>query len=285
MPLGVVDAELALGAALVRLGQSRDDLVRREALNGSRVEIGFDAPTREWSARQNTPTVSLYLYDIREDLQRREVGWEPVRGPDRLTIEHRQPPRRFRLSYLITCWTQRPEDEHRLLSSLLACFLRYPVLPADVLAGSLPDSSLPLLTTIALPPPADRSIADVWSALGGELKPSLDLVITAPMDVSRKFEAAPPVIEHGVRLRGGDASEFAAFSAGGRARPRRRGRLLPTEAAMQEETIVADRGEDGPSGKAGAGKGGRAGKGVTRAGQEDKTVPGRRIRLRGISRP
>ena len=52
--------------------ESLRTLVRREALNGSRVEIGFDAPTREWSARQNTPTVSLYLYDIREDLQRRE---------------------------------------------------------------------------------------------------------------------------------------------------------------------------------------------------------------------
>ena len=166
-------------------------LVRREALNGSRVEIGFEAPTREWSARQNTPTVSLYLYDIREDTARRETNWEPVRGPDGFTMEHRQPPRRFRLSYLITCWTQRPEDEHRLLSSLLACFLRYPVLPMDVLTGALLETSLPLFTTIALPPPADRSIADVWSALGGELKPSLDLVVTAPMDTNVPIAAAP----------------------------------------------------------------------------------------------
>ena len=29
------------------------------------------------------------------------------------------PPRHFKLSYLVTAWTQRPEDEHRLLSALL----------------------------------------------------------------------------------------------------------------------------------------------------------------------
>ena len=54
-------------------------LVRREALNGSEVEIAFDAPNRDWAARRNAPTLDLYLYDIREDVQRREVIWEPVR--------------------------------------------------------------------------------------------------------------------------------------------------------------------------------------------------------------
>ncbi len=57
----------ALRAMIHDVDESLRTLVRREALNGSRVEIGFEAPTREWSARQNTPTVSLYLYDIRED--------------------------------------------------------------------------------------------------------------------------------------------------------------------------------------------------------------------------
>ncbi len=206
--------------------ESLRTLVRREALNGSRVEIGFDAPTREWSARQNTPTVSLYLYDIREDVQRREVNWETVRGPDGIATQHRQPPRRFRLSYLLTCWTQRPEDEHRLLSSLLSCFLRYPVLPEDVLTGSLLETSLPLLTTIALPPPSDRSIADVWSALGGELKPSLDLVVTAPMDTNRPIAAAPPVLEAPfIRVVRPDGSDERPASGSGRHAARSRGPL------------------------------------------------------------
>src|SRR5947207_100366 len=109
-------------------------LVKRDALNGSKADVAFDAPNKEWSSRRNTPTVDLYLYDIREDLEQREVMWEDIRGDSRdsrLITERRPPPRRFKLSYLVTAWTQRPEDEHRLLSSLLACFLRNPIIPED----------------------------------------------------------------------------------------------------------------------------------------------------------
>ena len=38
------------------------------------VDVVFDAPTKDWAARRNAPTVNLYLYDIREDLRRRERG-------------------------------------------------------------------------------------------------------------------------------------------------------------------------------------------------------------------
>lgn len=46
--------------------------------------------------------------------------------------------------------------------------------------GPLAEVGLPVSMSVTLPPPEDRSFADVWSALGGELKPSLDLVVTAP---------------------------------------------------------------------------------------------------------
>jgi hypothetical protein len=101
----------------------------------------------------------------------------------------------FKLSYLVTAWTQRPEDEHRLLSTILACALRYDALPRDILAGSLLEQPLNMPVTVALPPPEDRALSDVWTALGGELKPSLDLVITAPVDSRQIAPAAPPVLE------------------------------------------------------------------------------------------
>src|ERR1700736_4270101 len=173
-------------------------LVKRDALNGSKADVAFDAPTKDWSSRRNTPTVDLYLYDIREDLEQREVMWEDIRGDardPRLITERRPPPRRFKLSYLVTAWTQRPEDEHRLLSSLLACFLAHQRMPADMLTGSLAASGESVLMSIALPPPQDRSISDVWSALGGELKPSLDLVINAPVPVNFSQAPGPPVLE------------------------------------------------------------------------------------------
>ena len=84
----------------------------------------FDAPTKDWAGRRNVPTIDVYLYDIREDLRRRERGlineYDATAGS---TARH-LPPRYFKLSYLVTAWTQRPEDEHRLLSALLSCFLR-----------------------------------------------------------------------------------------------------------------------------------------------------------------
>jgi hypothetical protein len=170
-------------------------LLARDALNGSGVEVAFDAPTKDWVARRNAPVVNLYLYDIREDLSRRDTAWVDVRGEDGRIKERRLPPRRFRLSYLATAWTSRPEDEHRLLSSLLAGFLRHEYFPPELLKGVLEGEEVPVLLTVALPPADERKIADTWSALGGELKPSLDVVVTAPLSIARSIEAGPPVLE------------------------------------------------------------------------------------------
>lgn len=201
-------------------------LVRAEVLNGSDVDVVLDAPTKEWASRRNAPTVNLYLYDIREDLRRRERGLVNDYDDRGAVVSRRQPPRHFKISYLITAWTQRPEDEHRLLSALLYCFLRNETLPAELLRGRLAEVGLPVALSIGLPPPEDRSFADVWSALGGELKPSLDLVVTAPVDGGRRFPAGPPV-EDEVRLDfGGRAGEQRdpvrqRHPAGGEAPPAR----------------------------------------------------------------
>lgn len=168
-------------------------LVRADVADGARVDVAFDAPTREWAARRNAPTINLYLYDIREDLRRRERGLVNTYDGNGAVVERRHPPRHFKATYLITAWTQRPEDEHRLLSSLLYAFLRNETIPEELLTGRLAELGLPVTISVALPPPEDRSFADVWSALGGELKPSLDVVVTAPVDEGRRYDAGPPV--------------------------------------------------------------------------------------------
>ena len=171
------------------------------------VDIALDAPTKDWAARRNAPTVDLFLYDIREDTRRREYGVTEQRD-DRGIVTHRTPaPRYFKLSYLVTAWTQRPDDEHRLLDALLRCFLRFDAIPGAFVVGTLADTGLPCSLSVALPPPEDRAFADVWSSLGGELKPSLDLVITAPIARGFTFEAGPPVTA-------GVAAEFSAAGLG-----------------------------------------------------------------------
>jgi hypothetical protein len=41
-----------------------------------------------------------------------------VRDERDVIVRRRQPPRWFRLSYLVTAWTKQPQDEHRLLSAV-----------------------------------------------------------------------------------------------------------------------------------------------------------------------
>ncbi len=258
-------------------------LVKKEALNGSKAEVAFDAPTRDWSARRNTPTVDLYLYDIREDLERREMAWEEVRDEKGIITGRRPRPRRFKLSYLVTAWTQRPEDEHRLLSSLLACFVRHEVMPAELVTGSLTNPQEPIYLTIALPPPQDRSISDVWSALGGELKPSLDLVVNAPVDLRISTPAAPLVREE-------PRISMVAPGAGAEPPPvPARGKGKRPADVKPAETSPGSAGPAGPKG------GGRLARGepaspaapavqdeMVRSGKERQ--PGRILRLHGIPR-
>jgi Pvc16 N-terminal domain len=220
------------------LDESLRTIVQAYGLNGSGVDLAFDAPTTDWAAKRSGPAVNLYLYDIREDLERRNVAYEKVIDENGRTTGRRPPPRRFALSYLITAWTQRPEDEHRLLSRLLLCFLRMEALPNEMLQGDLKEQPFPILVEIGLPPPDDRSISELWTALGGELKPSLDLVVTVPFDTGREQEAGPPVLEE-PRIVLPDAAETAA-----KPRPKGRGTRRraaePAEPPATEPAVEAD---------------------------------------------
>jgi hypothetical protein len=174
-------------------------LIREEALRGSQVDVVLEAPTKDWAARRNSPTVNLYLYDIREDLRRKSRGEHDERDERGGVTGRRKPPRYAKLSYLVTAWTQRPEDEHRLLSLLLVGLFGVEAVPPRLLTGSLAQLGLPVPMTVALPPPEDRSFADVWTALGGELKPSIDLVISSPIELPPDTSIGPPVTA-GLRL-------------------------------------------------------------------------------------
>ena len=169
-------------------------LVERDIATDGEVTIDFDAPTKEWAAHRNQPTIDIYLYDIRQDVTRNQYGEVRVRRDDGTISDRRPQPKYFRLAYLVTAWTQRAEDEHRLLSALLVTFLRHDMVPMDLLDGSLAELGIPLPMAVALPPPQDRALSDVWSALGGELKPSLDVTIVAPLLPERYAEVGPPVL-------------------------------------------------------------------------------------------
>lgn len=180
--------------------ESLRNVIAARVLNRSDIGVVFDAPTKEWASRRTGPTINVFLYDVREDIGRRDVAPQAVKDETGRVIARQPPARRFRLAYLLTAWTQRPEDEHRLLSALVSTFVRIDRIPGDMLAGALGDAVVPVILQLALPPTQDRSLSDIWSALGGEMKPSLDLVVIAPIDPQRVVEVGPPVLE-ATRLR------------------------------------------------------------------------------------
>lgn len=180
----------------------------REAVDSSDVEVVLDAPTKDWAARRNAPTVDVYLYDLREDLRRRTRGQLENRVEGKVEARY-APPRHFRLSYLVTAWTQRPEDEHRLLDAVLRHLLRFDALPARVLEERLARAGARVPLFVGLPPPEDRGFADVWTAMGGELKPSIDVVADIPVLTPVSAPVGPPV-DRGLRLDLSDQDGAAA---------------------------------------------------------------------------
>jgi Pvc16 N-terminal domain len=181
-------------AMINEIDDSLRNLLEQEAVSGAGVDVAFDAPTREWASRLNTPTIDCYLYDIREDLKRRSTGMIERRDERGIVTERSALPRFFKLAYLITAWTQRPDDEHRLLSAALSCFVRFDVVPEQALTSVLRDLGAPVALQMAYPPPEDRQVSDVWSSLGGDLKPSIDLVVTLAIQPAVLFDVAKAVM-------------------------------------------------------------------------------------------
>ncbi len=68
---------------------------------------------------------------------------------------------------------------------------------------------MPLGVQIAYPPPEDRQVSDVWSSLGGDLKPSVDLVITLAVYPDLLYEVAQAVMAP-MRLRSSAQKTFEA---------------------------------------------------------------------------
>ena len=104
-------------------------LIQKAGLDPAHMDIIFDIPTRDWATQAVTrPTVNLYLFDIRENLERREMAWEAeTSGNGRMRLKRR--PVRVDLSYMITCWTTATEDQHRLLWGVLETLFRHSPCP------------------------------------------------------------------------------------------------------------------------------------------------------------
>ena len=189
------------------LDRTLEELLRRELPPAlvEQIAISFATPDEEFPpATVSLPAIDLFLYDIRENLERRSTDWLLERTVDGAATVH-PPPVRVDCSYLVTAWsseasTTRARDEHRLLGEVLRALLRHRTLPDGVLQGSLLDAAAPL-PAVTLQPGRLQSIGEFWQALGGKPKAALNYTVTIPVVAHAPTEAGPPVTEKIIRMR------------------------------------------------------------------------------------
>ncbi|HEY9076339.1 MAG TPA: DUF4255 domain-containing protein [Anaerolineaceae bacterium] len=156
-------------------------LVRDIPIRNKEIDIKFDQPKREWSARLNRPTINLYLYDLRENRKLRgSEQWLVTQNKDG-TVSQRRAPVRVDLFYLITVWADDPADEHSLLASILLTLMRQPFLPKDLLPESLQRQPAPISIQVAQEDTL-ANLSDIWSVMDNEERPAIMLTLTVALD-------------------------------------------------------------------------------------------------------
>jgi hypothetical protein len=193
----VVDVQL--NTAIADLDDALRVLLRtdleRQGFEG--VEIAFEAPSKDWSSKLTRPTVDLFLYDLRESLDRAHVSPTERRGNGPATVT--PPPLHLELTYAVTAWTKAVEDEHRLLSQVLAILFSHPRLPEHVLKGRPEGSRLDAVETLVGRPREEK--ADFWTSVGGQYKVSIDYVAHITVESGATFVRGPEVRTQTIRTR------------------------------------------------------------------------------------
>jgi hypothetical protein len=156
-------------------------LIAELPVRNGEIEIKFDQPAREWSARLARPTLNLFLYDVRENATLRQHQWQPVGNGGPRDAARKRTPFRVDCTYLLTTWAAEAEDEHRLLSRALMALFRFPVLPEAHMAGIMQGQPFDVQTKLASP---DRltNPAEIWSALDNETRPTVPYTVTLALD-------------------------------------------------------------------------------------------------------
>lgn len=183
------------------LDTSLQELLVRELPSSltDQVAISFDAPDSKFPPQGvKLPAIDMFLYDIRENRELRSNEWA-INRPSDGGITKKRRPVRVDCSYLVTAWasknsTSEALDEHHLLGEILRIFLKYPVLPEEVLAGNLVGQEPPL-PTITLHAGRLQSPSEFWQALGGKPKAAFHYTVTMGVEVFDTLEAGLPVIE------------------------------------------------------------------------------------------
>jgi len=185
-------------------------IYERGKLNRNEIDISFEQPTSEWSARLNRPTLNCWCFDLRENAKLRSMDMTAsYQGNQaRFTLA----PLRFDLMYLITAWARRIEDEHQLLWRALGTLVQIPKLNPDECEGGLRDQLYEIPLFVGRITDRMPSMTDLWSVLDNQMRLGFTLVVTLALDTSRGFEA-PLVLEKQIAVGQAEHPETQVITA------------------------------------------------------------------------
>ena len=151
------------------------------------VDVSFEPPDREWSAKLTRPTVNLFLWDIRRSAGRAQAGREELERDGQLV--RRAPLPRVELRFLLTAWTSDHGDERALLAGTMRTVLAHAEIPATFVVEPL--RALPPL--VLLMARTDDQQPDIGGLLDGQIKPGLVLTVITAVETDVYTPAGPPV--------------------------------------------------------------------------------------------
>ena len=160
-------------------------LVRAELPLAQQVgDVSFDPPSGTWSAALSRINVNLFLFGIGRSPQPPRPTTDRI-GPDGRPQRRAQMPM-LQLHYLVSAWAGTVRDEHQLIGDVLAIFMIQQVVPPEHLPRDFGST-----VQLAVAPHDNNRAKDVWSTVGGAIKPSFELIVTTAID-SLPFEDLPP---------------------------------------------------------------------------------------------
>jgi hypothetical protein len=156
-------------------------------LSATDVDVSFEAPDRDWSAKLTRPTVNAFLWDIRRSASNARSGLRTVTRDGKLVHQLAFP--MVEMRYVVSAWTTDHGDERGLLAGVVRTLLAHDSVPREYLPDALEDVEPPSIELAR----AGEDHMDVFKALEGQLKPGLNLVLTTEFDTGLFTPAGPTV--------------------------------------------------------------------------------------------
>jgi hypothetical protein len=188
--------------------------IAREAM-----DITFEQPTRDWSATLNRPTLNCWLFDLRENTRLRSMEVRYERNDAVRTANRQVAALRFGLTYLVSAWANRIEDEHLLLWRALAVLSHIPLLrvspaPEPELKGDIARQPYDIPMQVGQTDELGINMTDLWSVVGNDMHAGF--FVTATLALERQYlEEMPQVRERTIAIGQRGDGRFAVYTDGG----------------------------------------------------------------------